>query len=1087
MNGLAFALALVLALLAAPAHAQDPPTSPGHPVIAAAGDIACDPASTSFNGGLGTATRCRQMATSDLLVGAGLTAVLPLGDNQYENGTLAQYQASYDPSWGRVKELTRPVPGNHEYSVTSGSPTGSGYFDYFNGVANQSGAAGDRARGYYSFDIGDWHLVALNSVCEEVGGCAAESAQEQWLRADLAQNTRSCTIAYWHHPRFTSDPTVANPVSEELYRVLYEAGAEVVLNGHAHSYERFAPQDPDGVADATFGIRQFVVGTGGRNLTDFGPPLPNSEVRDNTSFGLLTLTLKPNGYDWEFVRESGASGDSGTENCHGAPAAQAPSAATGPATSTGDAPGRLTAAVNPRGQATTYRFEYGPTPSYGSATADTAIGVTTSTAQQVGATVPDLTPGVTYHYRVVAQSGAGTTAGDDRTFTAGGPASRYAAAVEGTTGLLSYWRLGEEGGGFTFDRRGSRLGSFRGGGALGEPGALVGDADTAAGFDGANGELRLTGPSLTRFATIEGWFRWTAGTSLMRDDSWGGGWALAYEHSPGVLGYRVTNKNFVTSASIGSVRDGAWHHLALTKNGGTTALYVDGALVHTEGGASNRASTAPWHVMRHGQEALYAAGRADEIAMYETPLSARAIKGHYDVGRGDLTPPETDIGSGPEGPTNQTSASFGFTSSEGLSVFRCRLDGPGAPVGTEVDCAPPRQFGPLADGTHTFRVHAIDPAGNPDPTPATRTFTVDTAAPETTIDTGPAEVGSATTAAFEFSSSEGASTFRCALDGPGVATGAEVDCQAPEEFSSLTDGAYTFRVHAIDSAGNADPTPAARAFTVDTTAPDTGIVFGPSGTTAETGASFEFTSSEPSSFECRLDGGAWAACASPTAVSGLAPGEHSFDVRSTDAAGNVDGTPATRAWTIQRPAAPADNPPGEPGPVADDPPLVIEPPLLDPEDLGDTELTPTAFRVATGRLLSTRTPLFNLSRNDERHFRVSAKRLSRRRFVVDFSASLVLTDSERQSLRQLSITHDGGTSRSPVTLVVSVYDYAAGGWLTLSRERRRTTRDRAFEWTSESDPRDYVSDTGKLRMRVRATGADRFRSRTDLLSVTVAR
>jgi len=194
-------LAAVLALLIAPAA---PTAWAASPVVAAVGDIACDPANPSYNGGDGTATACRMKATSDLLVGGGWSAVLLLGDNQYEDGALARYQASYDPTWGRVKGLTYPAPGNHEY----GTPGAAGYFAYF------GAAAGDPARGYYSFDLGAWHLVVLNSNCAAVSGCGPGSAQEQWLAADLAAHPGRCTLAYWHHPRFSSGQHGDDPLSQ---------------------------------------------------------------------------------------------------------------------------------------------------------------------------------------------------------------------------------------------------------------------------------------------------------------------------------------------------------------------------------------------------------------------------------------------------------------------------------------------------------------------------------------------------------------------------------------------------------------------------------------------------------------------------------------------------------------------------------------------------------------------------------------------------------------------------------------------------------------------------------------------------------
>jgi acid phosphatase type 7 len=272
------------------------------PVIAAAGDISCDKAS-------GRSSSCHQQATSDLLVGRGLAAVLPLGDLQYESGALALFQRFYDPSWGRVKSITRPAAGNHEYNTSDAS----GYFSYF------GAAAGAPDKGYYSYDVGAWHLVALNSNCGRLG-CGPTSPQVKWLESDLASHRSSCTLAYWHHPHFSSGPHGDGGSTDDFWTTLYEGGADVVLSGHDHDYERFAPQTPLGKADPAYGVRQFVVGTGGRSHYSIAAIKPNSQVRNDDTFGVLELTLHAASYGWRFVPEAGRSfTDSGTGTCHGAP------------------------------------------------------------------------------------------------------------------------------------------------------------------------------------------------------------------------------------------------------------------------------------------------------------------------------------------------------------------------------------------------------------------------------------------------------------------------------------------------------------------------------------------------------------------------------------------------------------------------------------------------------------------------------------------------------------------------------------------------------------------------------------------------
>jgi len=250
-------------------------------------------------------------ATARLLDGIPGT-VFTLGDNVYPDGTAAEFKNCYGPSWGRHKARTMPSVGNHEYH-TAGA---SGYFDYF------GAEAGDPAKGYYSYDLGDWHIVVLNSNCSELpGGCKAGSPQEQWLRNDLAAHPNTCTAAYFHSPRFSSGSDHGNvPAVGPFWEALYDRGADVVLSGHDHDYERFAPQDPSGQADSSHGIREFVVGTGGPVKNEgFGTIKANSEVRISGTNGVLKLTLHPQGYDWRFVTApNGAIADSGSGSCHSA-------------------------------------------------------------------------------------------------------------------------------------------------------------------------------------------------------------------------------------------------------------------------------------------------------------------------------------------------------------------------------------------------------------------------------------------------------------------------------------------------------------------------------------------------------------------------------------------------------------------------------------------------------------------------------------------------------------------------------------------------------------------------------------------------
>src|SRR5436190_21859757 len=286
------------------------------PVIAAAGDIACDPASTSFHGGAGSPSgrNCQERATSDLLIGADVTAVLTLGDEQYESAQPSAFARSFGPTWGRLKRLIHPAPGNHEYQPPN--PTAA-YFDYFDGRRRKHGGAGGRGEGWYSYDIGSWHLIALNSNCKFIGGCGPGSAELRWLQANLRTHPARCVLAYWHHPRFSSgkhgDATAMTPI----WQALQAAGADVVLVGHDHDYERFAPQTANGQRDYARGIREFVVGTGGKSHDAFRSSQPNSEKRNAGTYGILELVLHPDGYDWHFVPVAGKRYiDSGRSACH---------------------------------------------------------------------------------------------------------------------------------------------------------------------------------------------------------------------------------------------------------------------------------------------------------------------------------------------------------------------------------------------------------------------------------------------------------------------------------------------------------------------------------------------------------------------------------------------------------------------------------------------------------------------------------------------------------------------------------------------------------------------------------------------------
>jgi acid phosphatase type 7 len=284
---------------AAPAPAPATPTSPAVRTLVAAGDVACGPDIEV------TDRQCQQEATAQLVEGLDPDAVLVLGDTAYETVTVDSLKG-YDASWGRFLDRTHAVVGNHEYYGQGPDA----YWDYF------GDRAGERGSGWYSFDLGSWHVVVLNSECKEID-CSPDGDQGRWLADDLAASSARCTVAAFHRPRFSSGEEYGDDESvSPLWQVLQDAGVDVVLNAHEHSYERFAPQRDSGRATAEEGMAEFVVGTGGRDLRGFNEAKPNSEVRWNESFGVLALTLRADGYDWRFHGTPGTPDvDSGGASC----------------------------------------------------------------------------------------------------------------------------------------------------------------------------------------------------------------------------------------------------------------------------------------------------------------------------------------------------------------------------------------------------------------------------------------------------------------------------------------------------------------------------------------------------------------------------------------------------------------------------------------------------------------------------------------------------------------------------------------------------------------------------------------------------
>jgi acid phosphatase type 7 len=447
--GVVLIAVFVLATLSGTATTASHASAAGDPVIAAAGDIACDPADPGIGpNGIGNGSTCMEQTTADLLVGHGYSAVLSLGDNQYYCGSLTAYQQVYDDTWGRVKSITHPVPGNHEYLTTVGTNpatgcdqsnlNGAGYFGYFGSSAGTSG------QGWYSYDIGAWHLIALNSNCGNVGGCGSASPQGEWLANDLGAHPDQCLLAYWHIPLFSSGGR-ASPNTLPLWQQLYSAHADVVLDGHDHIYERFSPLTPTGVSDPANGITQFTVGTGGANHTSIAAIAPNSVVTDATSFGVLALTLHQASMSWRFIDATGSFSDSGSLDCHNAvatPTATPKATRTPKPTPTPTPTATPTPPPNPPGQpggviatagdasasvAWTAPSSDGGAPITRYTVTSTPDGKTCQTSGAIHCTVTGLTNGTSYVFRVTAMNVAGS-----------GPPSGPSSPVTPVAPVISY-------------------------------------------------------------------------------------------------------------------------------------------------------------------------------------------------------------------------------------------------------------------------------------------------------------------------------------------------------------------------------------------------------------------------------------------------------------------------------------------------------------------------------------------------------------------------------------------------------------------------------------------------------------------------
>jgi hypothetical protein len=839
-------------------------TTQSDPVVVGAGDI-------------GSCESTGDEATARLIDGIPAT-VLTLGDHAFENGTATEFTNCYDPSWGRFKARTVPTVGNHDYQ-TQGA---TGYYNYF------GSAAGDSNKGYYSYDLGDWHVVSLNSMCgnaagefQQPGGCGPDSPMVTWLKQDLAANPTACTLATFHHPLFNSGNLGNHPKMKPIWEALYASGADVVLNAHQHSYERFAPQTPDGVADPAFGIREFVSGAGGASHEPFATIQPNSQVRNNTAYGVTKFTLHPNGYDWQFVPQAGKTfTDSGSDQCHGVDATPPTVATVAPADgATGvDAISNAGATFSEAMDASTINTSTFTLTRQGAAQPLAAQVAYDQTTRKATLTPADgLEASTTYTVTVKGGSGgvkdlAGNPLAQDKTwsFTTSAQANKIANLGSVADAGLSQQSPNTNSGAAT---------TLRVDGNDPEPGGN--DVYAALRWDLSQIPAGATATSATvtlnvsnhandsgtpqTYGAYEVKKAWIENQITWNQAATGTPWETAGARGPTDRGSKIAD---VKPTALGShtftipvsVVQG-WLNAPSSNNGIVLADTTndDGFIF-----SSKEGTTAP------------------KLAFTYTAAS-------------DTSPPETSIDSGPTGTVGSASATFGFTSNESGSTFECKLDG-----GSFGSCTSPKSYTGLSDGSHTFSVRATDAAGNVDATPVSRTWTVDTGLPNTTIDSEPASLTNSASATFGFSSDDANATFECKLDGGNFSA-----CASPKSYAGLSDGAHTFSVRATDASGNTDDTPGTYTWTVDTTAPGAPLITSPpdganindgnvtiSGT-AEPGSTVELFDGASSQGTTQTAGGSggWS-----KTLTGVAEGEHTYTAKATDSAGNT--SPASEARTV---------------------------------------------------------------------------------------------------------------------------------------------------------------------------------------------
>ena len=927
-------LMLAAALLAATARTA----RAADPVIAVSGDIACSPSSSNFNGGAGTADRCRMKYTSDLLVNAGLSAVLTTGDLQYDTAKLSSFQQSYDPTWGRVKSITRPSAGNHEYKGTPGT----GYYDYFNGVGNATGLAGDRDKGYYAFNVGTWRLYALNSTDKcTIIPCGTGSAQEQWLKADLAANSsKYCTLAYAHAPRFNSGFEGNATYMDALFQALYNADAEILLGGHAHDYERFAPQNPSGQLDNARGIRQFVIGTGGSFFTSMSSAKPNSQIRQNNTYGVLMLTLRPTSYDWQFVSESNKPfTDSGTAQCHGS-SPPPPTDTTKPS-----APGNLQATAS-EGQValnwnastdnvgvTGYRV-------YRGGTEIASIGVT---ASYTDTTVAGST---TYSYTVRATDAAGNLSDPSNTATATTPATttftyapeadaeveasapttNYATAKlrtdAGSTAAETFLRFTVGGVGGNVQSAKLRLHAYTGT----ADGPAVYTVSNTWSETTVNWNTRPTATSAARddkgAITSNTWVEWDVTPFVTGNGTFS--FRLAQAASDGVdyrsREYTSNRPELVVTTSADSQKPSPPGNLQATGSASQVALSWQPSSDNV-GVTGYRAYRGTTQIATLGSTATSYTDTGLAPGPYSYTVRAVDAAGNVSdpSNTANATVPDTTKPSPPGNLTasagaGQVALSWSASSDNvgvtGYRVYRGtnQIASLGASATTYTD-------GGLAPGPYSYTVRAIDAAGNlSDPSNTASATVLDSTKPS-----APAGL-TATAGAGQVALGWNASNDDVGVTGYRIYRGTDWIASVPGGTTSFTDtglapGPYSYTVRATDAAGNlSDPSNSASATVPDTTKPSAPSGLGATAANKKVTLNWGASSDDVAVTAYRIYRGGTqidsvGAGTTSYVDNNLAPGTYDYVVRALDGAGNLSDPSNTASATVQdttKPNAPAN-------------------------------------------------------------------------------------------------------------------------------------------------------------------------------------